>query len=156
MVAVLAAPRPIAAQSTGPWFGRWALNVEQSTYAGPRPYRRSTCIIEPWQQDGLKSVCEMVRVRGGVAHIEWTGLFDGKDYPVQGVEEAVTYAYTRIDDHRYDVVIKLDGHVAARATVVVSPDGNTMTTVTTRATAEGTEVTRSVYERQGSRGGRER
>ena len=132
-----------AAQPRDPWFGRWTLNVEKSTYDGPPPYRRASCTIEPWN-DGLKTVCDMVRIRGGVTHLEWAGRFDGKDYPVQGVEEYVTYAYTRVDQRSYDVVVRLDGTVAARSRVTISADGRTMTTVTT----QGKSVTTSVYERR--------
>jgi hypothetical protein len=131
-----------SAQNRGPWFGTWHLDVERSTYAGSAPYRRARCVIEPWN-DGLKSVCEMVRVRGGVTHLEWAGRFDGKDYPVQGVEEYVTYAYTPRNERGYDVVIRLDGREAGRSRVTVSEDGRTMTVVTW----QGREETRSVYRR---------
>jgi hypothetical protein len=135
---------PVASgQSRDPWLGRWALNVQKSTYDGPPPYRRASCTIEPWN-DGLKTICEMIRIRGGITHLEWAGRFDGKDYPVQGVEEYVTYAYTRVDERTYDVLVRLDGMVAARSRVTVSPDGGTMTTVTT----QGKSVTTSVYERR--------
>ena len=66
----------------------------------------------------------MVRPRGGVTHLEWTGQFDGRDYPVQGVEEFVTYAYQRIDDRTYDVITKLDGRPAATSRAVLSADGS--------------------------------
>jgi hypothetical protein len=131
------------AQPQQPWFGTWTLDITQSTFDGPAPYRRGACVIEPWRE-GLKSVCDLVRVRGGVSHLEWAGRFDGQDYPVHGVEEYVTYAYSRIDDRSYDAVIKLDGRVAARARVSVSADGQTMTTVTT----QGKSVTTSVYKRR--------
>ena len=35
-------------------------------------------------------------------HLEWTGKFDGNDYPVQGVEVVLTNAYRRVDDRTYD------------------------------------------------------
>jgi hypothetical protein len=135
---------PVASgQPRDPWFGSWALNVQKSTYDGPPPYRRASCAIEPWN-DGLKTICDMVRMRGGVTHLEWAGRFDGKEYPVQGVEEYVTYAYTRVDERSYDVVVRLDGMIAGRSRVTISPDGGTMTTVTT----QGKSVTTSVYERR--------
>jgi hypothetical protein len=147
LAASATAARPVTAwtlaQSAAPWFGTWHLDVERSTYAGPAPYRRATCVIEPWNDDGLKSTCDMVRVRGGVTHLEWAGRFDGSDHPVQGVEEYVTYAYTPRDDRGYDVVIKLDGREAARSRVIVSDDDRTMTVETN----DGNNVTRSIYRR---------
>jgi len=148
IVASLLTSRVAFGQSLPVWFGHWTLNIRQSTFStDPPPYRRGACTIER-QGDGLTSICELVRVRGGVAHLEWTGRFDGRDYPVQGVDEAVTYAYTRIDDHRYDVVVKVDGVVAARSTVTVSRDGKTMTVVTVSRNVQGRDITTTtLYDR---------
>ena len=42
--------------------------------------------------DGIKVVYDMVRPRGGVTHMEWTGKLDGMDYAVQ--------IHTPLDDHQ--------------------------------------------------------
>ena len=57
----------------------------------------------------------MVRNRGGITHLEWTGKFDGNDYPVQGVELVLTNAYRRVDDRTYELIQKIDGEVVATA-----------------------------------------
>jgi hypothetical protein len=139
----------VAAQDYAPWLGTWTLNLARSTYdPGPPPYRRSTFTIEPWE-DGVKVTYDMVHVRGGITHLEWTGQFDGRDYPVQGVEEYITYAYNRIDDRTYDVVLKVDGAVAAISRVTLSPDGQRITTVTDGITALGYKVsTTTVFDRK--------
>jgi hypothetical protein len=91
----------------------------------------------------------MVGIRGGITHMEWTGKFDGKDYPVQGVDYVLTNAYTRLDEQSYQIVIKVDGDVPATAKVVVSPDGKTLTTSTVEKNARGESVTSTtVYDRQ--------
>jgi hypothetical protein len=141
---------PCALSAQGPeWFGTWTLNLDKSLYnPGPPPYKRATYTIEPWR-DGVKVVYDMVRPRGGINHLEWTGRFDGEDYPVQGLEELVTYAYRRIDDRSYEVVTKLDGRKAAASTVTLSPDGRTITTVTAGRDARGQDVsTTTVYEKR--------
>jgi hypothetical protein len=47
------------------------------------------------------------------------------------------------------VILKIDGRVAAKSRVTLSPDGHTMTTVTTGRNAQGAEVTTTtVYEKQ--------
>jgi hypothetical protein len=80
--------------------------------------------------------------------MEWTGLFDGKDYMVQGTDEYMTYAYKRIDERTYEIVAKLDTRITAVATVTLSPDGRTLTSVTRGKSARGQEVTNTtVYER---------
>src|SRR5262245_17379371 len=101
----------LAQRPAEPLFGRWRLNFTESTFApGPAAYARVTCKIAPWE-DGLRVIYDMIGVRGGVSHWEWTGKIDGKDYPLQGVEEVITNAYRRIDDRTYAVVFKLDGRI---------------------------------------------
>jgi hypothetical protein len=81
--------------------------------------------------------------------MEWTGAFDGKDYPVQGVDNAVTNAYTLIDHSSYRIAVKLDGAPAATSIVTVAPDGGTLTTVTRETDSHGKEIsTTAVYDRQ--------
>lgn len=130
------------------WFGSWRLNLERSTYRpGPPPYRRATYRIEP-HADGIRVVYDMVRPRGGVTHLEWTGKFDGRDYAVQGVEEFVTYAYQRIDVRTYDVVTKVDGRSVASSRAALSADGRSITTTTGGRDSRGVDVTTiTVYEK---------
>jgi hypothetical protein len=130
------------------WFGTWKVNLAKSTYTGAPGYKRATYVIEP-AGDGVKVVYEMVLPRGGVTHLEWTGRLDGKDYPVQGIDEFLTYAYTPRDDGSYDIVAKIDGRVAASSTVQFSPDGTTMTTTTVARGPGGQSITtRTLYEKQ--------
>ena len=76
------------------WLGSWALNIARSTYAtGSAPYKRATYRIER-AGDGFRVMYDMVHPRGGTTHLEWTGRADGRDYALQGVDQAITYAYT--------------------------------------------------------------
>ena len=147
----LAAAAVAHAQASAPpaaWFGTWTLNVARSTYVpGPPPYRRASYRIEPWQ-DGVKVTYDMVHPRGGVTHLEWTGRLDGRDYPLQGIEENMTYAYAPAADGAWTVTVKVDGRIVARSTVTVSPDGRSMTTSTSGVNAAGRRVTTvTVYEK---------
>ena len=85
--------------------------------------------------DGLKVIYDMVGERGGVTHWEWMGRLDGKDYPLEGIEEAVTNAYNRIADRTYDLVFKVDGRVTTTTRISISPDGKTMTVTSPTNTA---------------------
>ena len=97
-----------------PLVGTWRLNFDKSDFAsGPPPYSRVICRIAPSAEDGLRVIYDMIGTRGGVTHWEWTGHVDGKDYALEGVEEVVTNAYSRIDDHTYTVVAKLDGRATS-------------------------------------------
>ena len=132
-----------------PWFGVWQLDQPQpASRFEQRPYRKVTSTIEPWQ-DGLKVSYDMVRARGGITHMEWTGRFDGRDYPVAGMDYFLTNAYRRIDDRSYEIVIKVDGRVAANAIAMVSPDGATLTVTTTEKDARGQTIkTIAIYRKQ--------
>lgn len=123
------------------WFGVWRLNLDKSVYnPGPAPYKRATMKVEP-ADDEIRFSYDFVHLRGGVQHLEWTGRFDGKDYMVQGIDEYMTYAYKQLDARTYEIVAKADGQVAAVATVTISADGRTLTTVTRRKNARGQDIT---------------
>jgi hypothetical protein len=139
LLAFLTLPYAVAGQVQAPWFGTWKLNLAKSTFSpGPPPFKRATCTIEPWDglKDGVKVVYDMVRSRGGITHLEWRGRFDGGDYALQGIEDyTVTTAYRRIDDRTFQVVQKADGGGAVTASMTVSPDGQTLTIISSGSTA---------------------
>lgn len=115
--------------------------------AAPR-YKRVITRIEPWQ-DGLRVTYDMVGIRGGITHTEWTGRFDGKDYLMQGLDYVMTNAYRKVDARSYEIVIKVDGAISATAQVVVSPDGRTLQVSTEQKTGDGkTSKTTAIYEKQ--------
>lgn len=118
------------AQVPDDWVGTWALNIARSTYSpGPAPYKRATYRIERLA-DSFRVIYDMVHPRGGTTHLEWTGRMDGRDYALQGVDQAITYAYVPASDGTCEIVVKIDGRVAARSRVTLSPDGRTMSTQT--------------------------
>jgi hypothetical protein len=131
------------------WFGTWTLNLAKSIYVpGPPPYARAQYVIEPWK-GAIKVTYDMVYPRGGTTHWEWTGTFDGQPYPLQGVDEYVTYAYQRVDDRTYDVVVRIDDRAAGVSRVTLSMDGTTITTTTSGKDASGHVVTTTtVYEKK--------
>lgn len=131
-----------------PWFGNWQQLPPSKPWFDPWPYQKVTLRIEPWD-DGLRVVYDMVRRRGGITHMEWTGRFDGQDYPVQGVDYVLTNAYRRLSDRSYEIVVRVDGREAAVATADVSGDGKTMTVNTLERDARGRTVkTSAVYRKR--------
>jgi len=127
---------PFLFQTQEALFGTWRLD----SASGPSAYSRVICKIEPWQ-DGLRVIYDMIGTRGGVTHWEWSGNVDGKDYPLQGVEEVITNAYSKIDDHTYKVTFKVDGRTTTTTTIAISPDGKTMTVTSSGLNAQGQAVT---------------
>jgi hypothetical protein len=137
----------VAMQTRDPLFGTWRLDFDRSTRNGDVRFKRGTSKIEPWE-GGLKVTYDLVGVRGGVTHMEWIGKVDGQDYPVQGVDYALTNAYSRMSDGSYQIVSKIDGVLTSTAKVVISRDEKTLTTVTRGKNAQGNTVeTTTVYER---------
>jgi len=125
---ILAVVLTLMGQIRDPLVGTWRLSFAESTFtSGPPVYIRVTCRIEPWENDGLKVVYDMVGARGGVTHWEWTGRLDGKDYPLEGVEEVMTNAYSQVGDRTYSIVSKIDGRITTTTRIAISTDGNLMT-----------------------------
>jgi hypothetical protein len=149
IVGILALGLTLCAEPQLPLVGTWKLNLPKSTYdSGPPTYKKSTCRIEVLG-DGLKVVYDMVGTRGGLTHLEWIGKLDGQDYPIQGIDDVLTNAYTRVDDRTYDIVVKADGARVASARISIAADGKTLSTVTTSRNAQGKSIRSTVvYERQ--------
>ncbi len=140
----LAAVAVPSAQARSPWFGTWKLNVAKSLFRPAPPYKGATRRIEP-VDGGIIIIDDLVRSRGGILHLEWTGKFDGRDYPVQGVEIVLTNAYRCADSYTCELTQRTDGEVSAVARLQISPDGGTLVTVTSSRSG-GTATT--IYEKQ--------
>ena len=80
---------------------------------------------------------------------EWTGKFDGKDYPVSGDPASDTRAIKQIDDHHYELTVKKGGKVTMSGKAVISADGKTRTVTVSGTTAAGKKVeSTAVYDKQ--------
>jgi hypothetical protein len=112
--------------------GTWKVDVAKSSYQ-PGPGPKSEILRFEAVGDGFKVSLDGVNQQGRY-HSEATGKFDGVDVPVvatparQGV---FTYAFSRIDDHTWDIVIKVNGERRILVHNVVSEDGKTMRGVST-------------------------
>ncbi len=130
------------------WVGAWTLTaiLAGNNTTAPRLYSRATrqILVSPKPSAKAETVTivdDLVRIRGGVVHLEWTGTLDGRDFPVQGVEVYLTSAYREIDDHTLELTQKVDGRPVVRARMVLSADGKTITATTT----DGITTTTTVY-----------
>lgn len=138
----------VCAQEQAAWFGTWQQVPPARKWFDPWPYQQVTLRIEP-SGDGLRVIYDMVRRRGGVQHMEWSGRFDGNDHPVQGVDYVMTNAYRKLSESSYEIVIRVDGNQAAIATATIASDGKTMTVNTVEKDDRGqTRKTTAVYLRQ--------
>jgi hypothetical protein len=127
--------------------GTWKLNESRSQLA-PAAGKNHTVIYEA-AGDDVKITVDGTDAAGKPTHNEWTGRFDGKDYPVVGDPQSDTRSYTIVDANTLDMTIKKDGKVTITGRIAVSADGR-MRTVTLNGTDDkGQKVTSTVvYDRQ--------
>ena len=129
-----------------PQMGTWKLNEAKSKFAGKA--RNHTVTYEA-AGDQTKVTVDGVDENGGAVHNEWTGKFDGKDYPVTGDATSDTRSYRRINNNTLTLTGKKGGKVTLTGRIVVSRDGKTRTVTTTATNAQKKRVTNvAVYDKQ--------
>src|SRR3954463_9056059 len=107
-----------------PMMGTWKLNEAKSKLASGGP--KNTTVVYAAAGDQIKITVDGTDADGKTAHSEWTGKFDGKDYPVTGDTTANMRSY-KMDGKDLELTNKKDGKVTATGKVVLSADGKTRT-----------------------------
>ena len=121
----------------------WKLDEAKSKF--PPGAAKNTTVVYEAAGDSIKVTLDGIGGDGKPTHSEWTGKFDGKDYPSTGSTTDDARAYTKIDDHTLHVVLKKDGKPVATAHIVTSADGKTRTVTVTTTDANGKKVTSSAF-----------
>ena len=80
----------------------------------------------------MKVTVDGIAADGKPTHNEWTGKFDGKDYPITGDPVSDTRAYKPVNDHTLGLAEKKAGTITNTGRVVVSADGKTRTSPSTQ------------------------
>jgi hypothetical protein len=129
-----------------PQMGTWKLNEAKSKFAGKA--RNQTVVYEA-AGDQTKVTVDGVDESGAAVHNEWTGKFDGKDYPLTGDSTADARAYRVINKNTMTLTNKKNGKPVVTGRIVVSRDGKSRTVSTTTTNAQGKKVTNvAVYDKQ--------
>src|SRR6185369_2369786 len=129
-----------------PQLGTWKLNEAKSKFAGKA--RNHTVTYEA-AGDQTKVTVDGVDENGGAVHNEWTGKFDGKDYPVTGDATSDARSYRRINKNTLALTGKMGGKVTLTGRIVISRDGKSRTVTTTSTSPEGKKTTNTaVYDKQ--------
>ena len=118
-----------------PQMGTWKLNEAKSKFAPGMP--RNHTVVYAAAGDNVKVTVDGTDKAGKPAHNEWTGKFDGKDYPVTGDPSSDTRSYKTVDAHTLDLIVKKHGKVTATGRVVVSANGKSRTVTTSGTDAQG-------------------
>ena len=110
---------------------------------------KTTSVVYTTEGDNYKCIVEGTDPSGNAMRNEWTGKFDGKDYPVTGDPTFDTRAVKMEDEHHYKLTSKKNGKVVMKGTIVVSPDGKSRTVATTYTDDKGKKASNtSVYDKQ--------
>ncbi|HEY2140173.1 MAG TPA: hypothetical protein VGH00_08835 [Chthoniobacterales bacterium] len=73
--------------------GTWKLNEAKSKMAPGAP--KNTTVVYSAAGDQIKVTVDGTDAQGKSIHSEWTGKFDGKDYPVTGDASADMRSYKK-------------------------------------------------------------
>ncbi|HEV2387702.1 MAG TPA: hypothetical protein VGS20_10665 [Candidatus Acidoferrales bacterium] len=131
----------------GPQMGTWKLNEAKSKF-GPGATKNATVVYEA-AGDNVKVTVDGTDASGNAVHNEWTGKFDGKDYPVTGDPTSDSRSYRRINSRTLTLIAKKGAKVTLTGRVVVSADGKTRTVTTTATDAKGMKVhSTAVFDKQ--------
>ena len=127
--------------------GTWKLNESKSKIAQGSPKNQTT--VYEAAGDSTKVTIDGIAPDGSPSHSEWTGKFDGKDYPSTGNPNEDMRSAKMVDAHTYDIVSKKGGKVILTAHIVVAPDGKTRTVTIHGTDSNGKKYTSvAVYDKQ--------
>ena len=127
--------------------GTWKLNEAKSKLA-PGATKSQKVVYEA-VGDQMKVTIEGTTADGKSLHIEWTGKFDGKFYPLTGDPNNDERSYKKIDARTLEGTSKKAGKVTSNTRIVVAADGKSRTVTSSGTNAKGAKVTTvAVYDKE--------
>src|SRR3954468_6957969 len=136
----------VAFAAENPQMGTWKLNEAKSKIA-PGGTKNDT-VVYAADGDNVKVTTDGTLADKPV-HTEWTGKFDGKDYPLTGDPNADSRSYTQVNDRTLTLDNKKDGKSVVTGKIAVSKDGKTRTLTTSGKDSTGKKVSATaVYDKQ--------
>ena len=115
--------------------GSWKLNEAKSTIPAGAP--KNNMVTYSAAGDSIKVVVDGTDANGKATHNEWTGKFDGKDYPLVGDATADSRSYKKINDHTMTLINKKAGKTVLEGKIVISADGKSRTLTVSGADSMG-------------------
>jgi hypothetical protein len=147
MLVVVFAAAAVCMAAEDVYMGTWKLDEAKSKIGAGAP--KNTTVIYEAAGDSVKVTVDGVDPDGKPSHNEWTGKFDGKDYPLTGDPTADMRAYKKINAHTLELTNKKDGKVVTTGKIAVSADGKTRTVSTSGTDSKGKKVNSvAVYNKQ--------
>ncbi|MFL6590438.1 MAG: hypothetical protein ACJ8M4_09720 [Chthoniobacterales bacterium] len=131
-----------------PMMGTWKLNEAKSKMA-PGAQKNMTVVYTEAAGGMIKITTSGVDKDGKPSKSEWTGKFDGKEYPVTSDSTVDMRSYKQVDPSTLDLINKKSGKVIMTGRIVVSADGKTRTVTTTSSDSAGKQTeTTLLYDKQ--------
>ena len=136
-----------ASFAENPNMGTRKLNEAKSSI--PAGMLKNTMVVYSADGDNIKVVTDGTDAKGNPMHTEWTGKFDGKDYPLTGDPTAESRSYKTVNEHTLTLENKKDGKVTTSGKIVVSPDGKTRALTVSAKDSAGKKLTSTaIYDKQ--------
>lgn len=127
--------------------GTWKLNEAKSKISAGSP--KNSTVVYAAAGDSIKVTVDGTDPDGKPLHNEWTGKFDGKEYPLTGDTNADMRSYKRVNAHTLTITNKKDGKVTTTGRIVISADGKTRTLTASGTDAKGVKTSMTaVYDKQ--------
>ena len=136
-----------ACVAADPQMGTWKLNESKSKITPGTLKNTHVVYSSMLGQATVKS--DGIDANGKPMHIEWSGKFDGKDYPVTGDPNSSTRSYTKVNERTLTTTNKKNGKVTVTGQIVVSADGKSRTVTLNGTTPKGKKFKNvAVYDKQ--------
>src|SRR6516164_6591825 len=146
-LAVFTVAVAVSFAADNPNMGTWKLNEAKSKFS-PGATKNTTVVYEA-AGDNVKVTTDGTSGDGKTVHTEWTGKFDGKDYPVTGSADTDSREYTQVNANTTTFANKKDGKVTLSGKIVVAADGKSRTVTVSSTDASGKKATSTaVYDKQ--------
>jgi hypothetical protein len=130
-----------------PQMGTWKLNEAKSKIK-PGTTKNTTVVYEA-AGDKVKVTTDGIDAKGKATHTQWTGTFDGRDYPVVGDSTSDARSYKKRDDRTSEFNMMNHGRVVGSGRIVVSADGKSRTVTMSGTDRDGKPYKNvAVYDKQ--------
>jgi hypothetical protein len=136
-----------ACVAADPQMGTWKLNETKSKITPGTLKNTQVVCSSMFGQVNIKA--DGIAANGKPSHTEWSGKFDGKDYPVTGDPNSDARSYTKVNERTLTTTNKKNGKVTVTGQIVVSEDGKSRTVTLNGTTPKGKKFKNVVvYDKQ--------
>jgi hypothetical protein len=133
--------------AANPQMGTWKLNEAKSKITPGT--LKNTHVVYSNMFGQVKVKADGIDANGKPSHTEWSGKFDGKDYPVTGDPNSDARSYTKVNERTLTTTNKKNGKVTVTGQIVVSADGKSRTVTLNGTTPKGKKFKNvAVYDKQ--------